>query len=166
MIVTHPADAKYHWCHSDMRTGDRNCVQLSPEASKCWYLGCGRQFSLLGEESLAELLIWGSLANIRPLRRVCVMVCVKNPAGLPVRVLKALYLLHPLLKRMNVLCVMFHNSYLSLSFSLDLSLCQIAVFCLSEWHNDRYEQQTCHRTSSVVHSSINTELSMKPVCNH
>lgn len=42
---------------------------MSPEASECWYLGCGRQFSLVGEESLAELLIWGSLAHICPLRQ-------------------------------------------------------------------------------------------------
>lgn len=96
-------------------------------------LAVARQFSLVGEEGLAELLIWGSLAHIRPLRRrLRDGVCVKDPAGLQVRVLKALYLLYPLLEHKNVLCVMFHNSCLSLSFSLDLPPWQIAVFCLSE----------------------------------
>lgn len=145
----------------EQETGDVSSCPLKQASVGILAVSC--QFSLVGVESLAEPLIWGSLAHTRP-QRWC--VCVKDPAGLPVRVLEALYLLYPLLEHMNVLCVMFHNSWLSLSFSLDLPLWQTAVFCLNEWHNDRYELETCHRTSSMVHSSLNTELSMKPVCNH
>lgn len=160
IIVTHSADAKYHWHSSNMRQETCPVVPWSKRVLVSWLC----PVSLAYWEWRAWPSCWSGAVWHIPTPRDG--VCVKDPAGLPVRVLEALYLLYPLLEHMNVLCVMFHNSCLSLSFSLDLPPWQTAVFCLSEWHNDRYELETCHRTSSVVHSSLNTELSMKPVCNH